>query len=180
MKSLWLVLLCSCATGAWTVPTVSHGPSIALTEIQPNNLHPVQFASGAGYTVELEDGFFLFNGVSWPALTLSGTALGSVISPNGAPAGALQLAPMVGTLGLVEFGPAFTPWTAAGGGFLQGGRPGTDWLFSVTFPFDVATAPPVGVSPGPAGYRRGGWADLFHGGSSLAPTAPTIHEGSVP
>ena len=151
--------LVGCAAVSWGAPAISSGPSVQLVEISPSNPHPVQIAAGAGYSVSLGEAQIAIAGKQWDLLDVSLQAIGAVVAPQGLPAGAIQIAPMIGTLNdTIAVGPIFTPYTAAGaGGFLQGGRPGTAWGVHLTFPIGLGPyAPPTGIEEGPAGLPRGG------------------------
>lgn len=153
--------LCSCAaitSSQWGAPIFSSGPSLQLVEVSPSNPHPLQLAAGAGYSVALGEGQVAIGGKQWDLLDVSLQVLGSVISPSGGPAGALQVAPMLGTMNdMFAIGPILTPYAADGSGFLQGGRPGTSWGIHLSFPIGLGPyAPPTGIEHGARGLPRGG------------------------
>ena len=142
-----LVLACLVAGGAraqtttvtvvppsidWRTVTINHGPSIPLLAIDPKNIHPLQLAAGAGYSIGACFGQLTLNGTPTSLLCASAVGFADVISPAGTPEGGVQVAFLAGFLGnALAVGPLLTPWTADGNGFIQAGRPGTDWVFSL-------------------------------------------------
>lgn len=117
---------------AWTA-TFFHGPTLAISEISPRNPHPLSYAAGAGYTGGLGIGQFAWLGKQWDIIDVGALAIGSVVSPNGQAEGALQVGFIVGSMGNPNGVPFLsvaiitTPYTASGGGWAQGGRPGTSF-----------------------------------------------------
>ena len=123
---LFLPLLGGCAELSWTTPVFFAGPSVApIEEVSKKNPSPA-IASGFQETIGL--GQFEFEEHEWDAIDLSALELGGLILNGAGPAGALQLGGEIGTLnGIIGLGILATPYTANGGGFLQGGNPGVTW-----------------------------------------------------
>ncbi len=114
----------------WRHVALYHGPSAQAFVVDPKSPHPVELPAGLGYGVGAGFGQLTLNGAHVSLVNLSVEAFLSIVtSPSGAPAGGVQFAPVLGFLSnAVGAGPLLTPYTAAGGGFLNGGRPGTQWL----------------------------------------------------
>lgn len=146
-----------------STPVFGYGLSLAITEISPSNPHPVGIAEGAGFMANVGLCQFALLGKSWDAIDLNVMGLGSVISPQGAPQGALQLGGGIGSFNnTVALEVLSTPWTASGGGWVQGGRPGTTFGLILNIPFNIGpTSPPVGMpEAGPRQFPRGSLLDL--------------------
>ncbi|MHB8440419.1 MAG: hypothetical protein ACYDD4_14860 [Acidimicrobiales bacterium] len=121
----------------WKTVNFQHGPSLPLIVLNPKDIHPISVAPGAGYYAGACFGQAVLNGAHAGLLCASGQAFLSVISPAGTSEGGVQVALMAGVLAnAIAVGPLLTPWTAAGNGFLQAGRPGTSW---------AATLDPVSI-----------------------------------
>jgi hypothetical protein len=148
----------------WGSPTFGTGPSVGLFEITPSNTHPVQIAPGAGWQASLEEGHVTINGAQYSLLDVSALALGSVVAPaGGGPAGQLQVGGLIGTLNeSLGIAPLTTPYTASGGGWTQGGRPG----FTLGLVISPITLGQILVETGllsGAKAHRGNVADLLLG-----------------
>jgi hypothetical protein len=123
VKYLPLLLLASCAA-TWGSPVFYAGPAVApIEEVSSKNPHP---AAAAGYQATIGLGQYVMASHEWDALDLSVLALGGVALPGSGPVGELQLGGEIGTLnGIIGLGILSTPYIAAGGGWAQGGAPGT-------------------------------------------------------
>jgi hypothetical protein len=151
---------------------VSSGPSLPMLEFT-GATHPVQFAPGLGYELSLGLLQFGLLGQQWDALDLSVQVFGSALqSPNGDPAGSLQVAACVGTLNnLIAVGAAVPLYGGPSGGAFQGAAHVYPVL-SLSIPIAWGPySPPVGVTEGPAGLPRGG--TLYFG------TGPTTARSEV-
>lgn len=108
-------------------PTFYHGPSAPFFELFPGQPHPIQVLGGAGYEVAICDGTL---SIGQRTLELACVALNVFLGPQ------VQLVPELAFFGgVVGVGPVLTPYSFTDqGGFLQGGRPGTGWAFSLCLP----------------------------------------------
>jgi hypothetical protein len=148
-------------------PTLNHGFSLGLTEVSPSQPNPIEVAPGAGYMMSAGFCPFTFMAHSYTLLDVGGQAIGSIISPAGVEAGALQFGPLIGTLNNMFAVSLLTqPITTAGTGWAQGGPLKNNWGLGLTLnlPLNTTpTSPPVGMpSEGAKAFPKGTILDLVH------------------
>lgn len=152
----------------WGVPSLSYGPSLALTEIAPSSSVVTSLSAGLGLELTIGEGQFAWLNKQWDILNLQIVVLGAPLLEGPTAAGAVQVGFMLSTLnGLIGFGPLLTPWTGAGGGFLQGGHPGTAWLLAFSPPISFSTVP--NTAGGAHGGEYGGPLTLARGATTYIP-----------
>jgi len=102
------------------------GPAIApIEEISTKNPTP---AVAGGYQASVGFGSFELAEHTWDYFEVGALVLGGIVLPGSSPVGALQVGGEVSALnGIVGIGALATPYAANGGGFIQGGAPGTTW-----------------------------------------------------
>lgn len=164
LAALTAVLASCAAVPTWSAsPSFSAGPSIPLTVLTPGQPTPVQLVPGAG--IEFAAGFapVAIAGTQFDLLTGSVQAYGLLAAQSGSTIGGVAVAPMVGTLNnLIAAGP-FIPLYQTDGTGCATKNCEVGVALAVSFPFDIATTPPVGTAQGVRALKRGGWSDLILG-----------------
>jgi hypothetical protein len=124
-------LLPGCAGVAWGSPVFTAGPTVS--PIEEITLKTSQTATTAGFSECVGLGQFDAFGKNWDSLDLCAVEVGGIVNVAGTP-GVLQLGPEIGTFNnIIGAGFLFTPYTADGQGFFQGGGPG----FAVAGMFNI-------------------------------------------
>lgn len=127
-----LVNLNGCAGVAWNSPVFTAGPTVS--PIEEVTLKTSKTATTAGFSECVGLGQFEAVEHEWDSVDLCAVEVGGIVNAAGTP-GVLQLGPEIGTFNnILGVGLLFTPYTADGQGFFQGGGPG----FAVAGMFNIA------------------------------------------